>query len=66
MAGGKSVYPPNRTIHTFHVMDQLIEWFGNTKNFPNMKEIVVAGHSMGGQLVHRYAIVGKQLAVTGQ
>jgi pimeloyl-ACP methyl ester carboxylesterase len=30
-----------------------------------MKQIVVAGHSMGGQMTQRYAVVGKPLGLTG-
>jgi hypothetical protein len=30
--------------------------------FPNLKAVVLAGHSGGGQLVQRYAVVGKAAA----
>lgn len=42
-------------ISSFEVLDQLIEeiWLGG--NFPNLKKVVVIGHSAGGQFVARYA-----------
>lgn len=41
------------------MLDQLIQYFDNTNIFPNMKQIVIAGHSLGGQTVQRYAAIGQ-------
>lgn len=57
--GAVNQYPPHReSVSSFHALDQLLQWFGNTTRFPNLQQIVVAGHSLGGQMVQRYAAVG--------
>jgi hypothetical protein len=35
------------------VLDTLVRYFDDRTLFPNMKQIVVAGHSLGAQTVHR-------------
>ncbi|KAE9988915.1 hypothetical protein EG328_005625 [Venturia inaequalis] len=56
------VYPTNiTTISSYDVLDQLIQYFDNSALFPNMNQIVIAGHSLGGQTVQRYAAVGNLL-----
>lgn len=49
------------TISSYDVLDQIIQYFDNQTLFPNMNQIVIAGHSLGGQTVQRYAAVGKLL-----
>ena len=57
-AGATNQYPSSSTnISSFEVLDQLISYFDDATLFPNVKQIVVAGHSMGGQMVQRYAAV---------
>jgi pimeloyl-ACP methyl ester carboxylesterase len=53
-------------VSSFEVLDALIEKLCDRTVFPNLKTIVVAGHSAGGQIVQRYAVVGKavQLAAS--
>jgi hypothetical protein len=41
------------------VLDQIVQYYGNKTTFPNINHIVVSGHSMGAQMLHRYAVVGK-------
>lgn len=61
-SGGNSIYPSNTsTVSSYDVMDQIIQYFDNKNIYPNMQRIVIAGHSMGAQLVNRYAAVGKDL-----
>jgi hypothetical protein len=45
-------------ISTFAVIDALLSDLGNRANFPNLATVVLFGHSGGGQLLNRYAIVG--------
>jgi hypothetical protein len=40
-------------------LDQIIQYFDNTALFPNMKQIIIAGHSLGAQTVQRYAAIGQ-------
>ncbi len=43
-------------ITSFDFMDQILRKLANRRTFPNLKAIVVAGHSAGGQFVDRYAM----------
>lgn len=45
-------------VHTFDLIDLLIAKLARRETFPNLKHIVVTGHSAGGQFVHRYAAAG--------
>ncbi|KAF2723831.1 WSC-domain-containing protein [Polychaeton citri CBS 116435] len=65
-AGAINQYPSGRrTAGSFDVMDQVVQWFGNKTVFPNLKQIVVSGHSLGAQFVQRYAMVGKTATQLG-
>ncbi|WP_323145664.1 alpha/beta hydrolase [Pseudomonas marginalis] len=56
MAGDASTGPGQ--ISSFGALDQIIKHLGNRTLFPALKEIVVAGHSGGGQVVQRFALTG--------
>lgn len=43
----------------YDAVDQMLTYLNDKKRFPNLKTLVVAGHSSGGQMAHRYALVGK-------
>jgi hypothetical protein len=47
------------TLSTFDVIDLMLATLGNRERFPNLKTVVLVGHSGGGQLLNRYAIVNK-------
>jgi len=49
----------NGTADSFAVMDRLLTALDDRTVFPNLKELVVAGHSAGGQYVQRYAAVNR-------
>jgi pimeloyl-ACP methyl ester carboxylesterase len=51
-AGGLSINFPK--IASFDVVDALLETLNRRELFPNLKTIVVAGHSAGGQFVTNY------------
>jgi pimeloyl-ACP methyl ester carboxylesterase len=44
---------------SFDALDAILGKLADRKLFPNLKQVVVAGHSGGGQVVQRYAIAGK-------
>jgi pimeloyl-ACP methyl ester carboxylesterase len=44
---------------SFEALDAVLAKLADRKLFPNLKEVVVAGHSGGAQVVQRYAIAGK-------
>jgi len=55
---------PSRTIHgsqisSFEVLDNIISYYSDPMRFTRLKKVVIVGHSLGGQLVQRYSILGK-------
>lgn len=56
-AGGSPALAP-APISTYSVFDAMLERLADRKRFPNLTSIVVVGHSAGGQIVQRYAVVG--------
>ncbi|WFD42863.1 hypothetical protein MPSI1_001513 [Malassezia psittaci] len=56
--GGRSHYPNlTHSIGFYSALDTLINHAMNKTIFPNVNRLVVAGHSMGGQAVMRYALL---------
>ncbi len=55
--GGSNAVAP-APISSYSVFDAMIARLSDRTRFPKMREIVIAGHSAGGQIVQRYAIVG--------
>jgi pimeloyl-ACP methyl ester carboxylesterase len=60
--GGSDAVAP-APISTYDVFDAILARLSDAQRFPNLREIVVAGHSAGGQIVQRYAIVGTSAAL---
>jgi pimeloyl-ACP methyl ester carboxylesterase len=56
--GGDEAIGP-APISSFQALDVILARLADKRLFPNLKEVVVAGHSGGGQVVQRYAIMGK-------
>jgi hypothetical protein len=46
-------------LSSYDAIDALLARFADRKAFPNLAHVVLAGHSAGGQIVHRYAIAGR-------
>lgn len=58
--GADSIAAANQKgISTFTVMDLLLLLLGDREQYPNLTEIVVAGHGEGGDFAQRYAAVGQ-------
>lgn len=56
MAGGNSDIRSAATVSSFAIIDEfLISIADNPKKYPKLKEILLMGHSAGGQTLHRYA-----------
>lgn len=55
MAGGLSTAP--FALSSFAALDQIIARLGDRRQFPDVKEVVIAGHSGGAQVVQRYALL---------
>jgi pimeloyl-ACP methyl ester carboxylesterase len=57
MGGDDAVAPA--AISSFDGIDAILNHLADRKIFPNLQTVVIAGHSGGGQVVQRYAVVGK-------
>ncbi|PWN50320.1 hypothetical protein IE53DRAFT_101461 [Violaceomyces palustris] len=44
---------------SFQSIDGILDWILKEGRFPSLQVVVLAGHSLGGQLVHRYSFLGK-------
>lgn len=49
----------NVPLSSFDAIDAILAQLGNRKIFPNLRRVILAGHSGGGQVVQRYAVVGR-------
>jgi pimeloyl-ACP methyl ester carboxylesterase len=56
-SGGTSASHPDLT--SFDFVDQILKKLANKSVFPNLRAIVVAGHSAGGQFVARYQMANR-------
>src|SRR5579859_30200 len=56
-SGGMAASDPK--LASFDFIDQILKELADKKTFPNLKVIVVAGHSAGGQFVHRYEMANR-------
>jgi pimeloyl-ACP methyl ester carboxylesterase len=59
-AGEPAIGPA--AISSYDAIDAILALLSNRTLFPNLREIVLAGHSGGGQVVQRYAVVGHRIA----
>lgn len=57
--GAQATHPNGTTLTSFDVLDGLIDNHADRNEYPRLKNITVVGHGGGGQLVQRYAAVGK-------
>jgi len=55
MAGGLSTGP--QSLSSFQVLDDIVARVNDRQQFPDVKDIVIAGHSGGAQVVQRYALL---------
>ena len=55
-SGGEATGPA--PIGSFEVLDAILARLADRARFPDLQRVVVAGHSGGGQMVQRYAVVG--------
>jgi hypothetical protein len=62
-SGAEAVEPVAESAYS--VIDAIVEHLSDRRFFPNLKIIVLAGHSGGGQAVQRYAVVGHAERLAG-
>jgi hypothetical protein len=56
-SGGVAANNPKLTSYDF--MDEIVRQLARKENFPNLKAIVISGHSAGGQFVTRYEMANR-------
>ncbi|KAL1744675.1 hypothetical protein HDZ31DRAFT_38076 [Schizophyllum fasciatum] len=60
MSGHYNLGPTNfANISSYDVMDDLIDYYLDKEQFPNLDQVVIAGHSAGAQFSQRYAALRK-------
>lgn len=59
-AGEPAIGPA--AIGSYDAIDAILARLSNRVLFPGLREIVLAGHGGGGQIVQRYAVAGHQIA----
>lgn len=58
--GGSAKNPPMKShISSFLALDQLLDQLFLNTTYPSLNQVVVAGHSLGGQAAQRYAVLKK-------
>ncbi len=50
---------PSPRVSSYAALDSIVRLFLDAGRFPAMREIVVTGHSAGGQVLHRYAATSR-------
>lgn len=62
ISGQPNQYPwYNNVTSPYDCIDQMLQFFDNKAMYPNLNQIVLAGHSAGAQTVDRYSAVQKNL-----
>ncbi|MFM0045839.1 alpha/beta fold hydrolase [Paraburkholderia sediminicola] len=56
--GGENAEGP-APISSFDVLDAILQTLASREQFASLSEVVIAGHSGGGQVVQRYAVVAQ-------
>jgi pimeloyl-ACP methyl ester carboxylesterase len=56
LSAGTEEHPREASITMFDVMDRWLEALTRPELFPNLRTVVIAGHSGGGQFTNRYAV----------
>jgi len=58
-SGGRARSPRlENNIYSYDVMDFFIDMLFDKNQFPALNQVTIAGHSMGGQAVERFALLG--------
>lgn len=59
ISGHQNIQPPSVQISSYEVIDELVDYYLDQDKFPALEAIVFAGHSAGGQMTQRYAVLRK-------
>ncbi len=59
-AGGKATSPDGTALSSSQIVDYfLTDYLLDNPNFPDLTNVIIAGHSAGGQFVQRYAAINE-------
>lgn len=58
-SGSVAVRPKGTDVSSMDAVDALVDYFSDEKRFPKLTNLTLVGHGGGGQLMNRYATVGK-------
>lgn len=58
MGGGLSTGP--NPLSSYAALDEIVARLADRKQFPDVKQVVIFGHSGGGQVVQRYALLARE------
>ncbi|MBN3813176.1 alpha/beta hydrolase [Paraburkholderia sp. Ac-20347] len=64
MAGDAAVAP--QAVSSYAVLDAIVARLADRTRFPNLRHVIFAGHSGGGQVVQRYAIAARDVGALAQ
>ncbi|MBB3001241.1 pimeloyl-ACP methyl ester carboxylesterase [Paraburkholderia tropica] len=64
MAGDAAVAP--QAVSSYAVLDAIVARLADRTRFPNLRHVIFAGHSGGGQVVQRYAVAARDLGALAQ
>ncbi len=57
--GVNSAGPNGEAISSFEALDDLVNKFFDKSTYPNVQQVVIAGHSLGGSFTQHYAMLRK-------
>lgn len=58
-SGMVATHPSGTDVTSLDALDTIVEHFSDRSKYPNMKNLTLVGHGGGGQLMNRYATIGK-------
>lgn len=64
-SGMASRGPADTALSSYQVMDSFLDTLFDKSQFPALQAVVMAGHSMGAQMVQRYSVVKQPAAYDG-
>lgn len=64
MAGDNAVAPA--PVSSYTVLDTIVARLADRTRFPNLRHVIFAGHSGGGQVVQRYAVAARETGALAQ
>lgn len=58
-SGMVATHPSGTDVSSLDALDAIVDHFADQSKYPNLKNLTLVGHGGGGQLMNRYATIGK-------